>query len=474
MANPTVAAVILAAGGSTRFGAPKQLLPWQGRPLIAHVADMAWMAGLSPVVVVVGAEAEQVMPALAGRDALVLRNYRWQEGMSTSLSLGLAALPSSVEAAVFLPVDQPLVDARFLRSLVAYWRQHDAGIVVPVGREERRGTPVLFAQRFFPELAQLSGDIGGRALFAQYAGDLVTMPVAYPDVLTDVDTPAAYEALLARQATSLEWGAIKGVICDMDGVLWRGETPLPGLHDFFTLLESRHIGYVLATNNASKTPEQYVEKLARMGIVTNTEHVLNSATAAADYLATQAAPGTPVYAIGGPGIREALRSHGFTLTDGDRADYVVVGWDRELTWQKLATATLLIRGGAGFVATNPDRTFPMEDGLVPGNGAQVAALITATDVTPIMAGKPGPLLYERALARMRTSPEETLVIGDRLDTDILGGLRLGMPTALVLSGITQADELPASPIHPDVVFDNLAVLVQAWQDRLQKSHDSPD
>jgi len=462
MSNSPVAAVILAAGGSTRFGAPKQLLPWQGRPLVAHVADMAWMAGLSPVIVVVGAEAEQVTPALAGRDVCVLRNYRWQEGMSTSLGLGVAALPSSVEAAVFLPVDQPLVDARFLRSLMTYWQQHDAGIVVPVGREGRRGTPVLFARRFFAELAQLSGDTGGRALFAQHKDDLVTMPVADPDLLTDVDTPAAYEALLARQATSLEWGAIKGVICDMDGVLWRGETPLPGLHDFFALLESRHLPYVLATNNASKTPDQYVEKLARMGIVTNTEHVLNSATAAADYLATQAAPGTPVYPIGGPGIREALRSHGFTLTEGEHADYVVVGWDRDLTWHKLATATLLIRGGAGFIAANPDRTFPMEDGLVPGNGAQVAALIAATDVTPVMAGKPGPLLYERVLARMGTTPEATLVIGDRLDTDILGGLRLGMPAALLLSGITQPDELPASPIHPDVVFDDLAALVRDW------------
>ncbi len=463
MSNLTIAAVILAAGGSTRFGAPKQLLPWQGRPLIAHVADMAWMAGLSPVVVVVGAEAEQVMPALTGRDVFVLRNYRWQEGMSTSLSLGVAALPSAVEAAVFLPVDQPLVDARFLRSLVAYWQQHGAGIVVPVGREERRGTPVLFARRFFPELAQLSGDIGGRALFARYPDALVTMRVADPDVLTDVDTPAAYEALLARQSSSaVEFGAIKGVICDMDGVLWREDTPLPGLSDFFALLEARRIPYMLATNNSSKTPEQYVEKLARMGIVTNTTHVLNSATAAADYLATQAAPGTPVYAIGGPGVREALRSHGFVLTEGDHADYVVVGWDRDLTWHKLATATLLIRGGAGFIATNPDRTFPLEDGLVPGNGAQVAALITATDVTPVMAGKPGPLLYEWALARMGTSPEETLVIGDRLDTDILGGLRLGMPTALVLSGTTQADELPASPIHPDVIYDDLAALVRVW------------
>ena len=471
MSESTVAAVILAAGGSTRFGAPKQLLPWQGRPLIAHIADMAWTAGLSPVVVVVGAEAEQTVPALAGRDVCVLRNYRWQEGMSTSLSLGVAALPSPVAAAIFLPVDQPLVDARFLRSLVAYWKEHAAGIVIPVGREGRRGTPVLFTRRYFAELANLSGDVGGRALFASYPDDLVTMPVADPDLLVDVDTPAAYEALLARQTTSaaVDFSVVKAVICDMDGVLWRGETALPGLRDFFALLKTRRIKYVLATNNASRTPEQYVEKLAHLGIETNTDHVLNSATAAADYLATQAAPGTPVYAIGGPGTLEALRLHGFALTNGDHADYVVVGWDRELTWKKLATATLLIRGGAGFIAANPDRTFPMEDGLVPGNGAQVAALVTATDVTPVMAGKPGPLLYEGALARMGVTPEETLVIGDRLDTDILGGLRLGVPTALVLSGITHPDELAGSPIHPDVIFEDLAALVRAWDERLQKS-----
>ncbi|MFN2109702.1 MAG: HAD hydrolase-like protein, partial [Anaerolineae bacterium] len=103
------------------------------------------------------------------------------------------------------------------------------------------------------------------------------------------------------------------------------------------------------------------------------------------------------------------------------------------------------------------------------NGAQVAALVTATDVTPVMAGKPGPLLYEGALARMGVTPEETLVIGDRLDTDILGGLRLGVPTALVLSGITHPDELAGSPIHPDVIFEDLAALVRAWDERLQKS-----
>ena len=337
---------------------------------------------------------------------------------------------------------------------------------MPTCDDGQRGTPVLFARRYFPELATLSGDVGGRALFSKYADDLVSMPIADAAVLTDADTPEAYERLQvhAQQISVAQTlGTIRGVICDMDGVLWRGEAPLPGLHDFFALLNERDVNYVLVTNNSSKTPEQYVAKLAELGIESGPEHVLNSALAAADYLTTQALPGATVYPIGGSGVREALRSRGFRLSDGDSADYVVVGWDRDLTWQKLATATLLIRAGAGFIATNPDRTFPMETGLVPGNGAQVGALQIATDVAPAMVGKPAPVLYEQALARMGVAPEETLVIGDRLDTDILGGLRLGMPTALLFSGIARQEELASSPIHPDMVFDDLAALVRTWK-----------
>lgn len=465
MDKPIVAAVILAAGGSARFGKPKQLLPWQGRPLITHVADTAWAAGLSPVIVVLGAEAARITPALAGRDVRIMYNYRWQEGMSTSLALGVAALPADVDAAIFLPVDQPLVTSRFLRSLVTFWEKHRAGIVIPTTHDGHRGSPALFPRRFFPELATLTGDVGGRALFDKYADDLLALPPVNADVLADVDTPEAYARLQAHAedaAPAPMLGAIRGVICDMDGVLWRGDTPLPGLHEFFALLRDRNIHYVLVTNNSSKTQAQYVAKLAKLGIVTGVEHVLNSALAAADYLASQATPRATVYPIGGPGVREALRAKGFRLSDGDHADYVVVGWDRDLTWEKLATAALLIRGGAGFIATNPDRTFPMEDGLVPGNGAQVGALEIATDVVPVMVGKPAPPLYEQAVAQMAVAPEATLVIGDRLDTDILGGLRLGMPTALLLSGTVRSEDLAQSSIQPDMVFDDLAALVRAW------------
>lgn len=466
MPDPIVAAVVLAAGGSTRFGRPKQLLPWQGRPLVAHTVDTAWAAGLEPVVVTLGANAEEIAPALQGHPAQVLYNYRWEAGMSASLAVGLAALPPQVEAALFLPIDQPFIDARFLRALAARWQETRAGIVVPTWEGQRR-SPALFSREFFPALAQLEGDVGGRALFTAHAGRIAELPLDDPLPLADADTPAAYARLCAQaeSATPAELlRPIRAVIVDMDGVLWRGNEALPGLAAFFAFLEARGIAYQLATNNASRTPTQYVEKLARLGVVVSEAQVLNSAQAAADYLATRAAPGAPVYTIGGPGVPAALLSRGFRLAEGPEAEYVVVGWDREVTWSAFAAATRLILAGRPLIGTNPDRTFPTETGPVPGNGAQLALLETATGVRATVVGKPEPHLYRQALARMGAAPETTLVIGDRLDTDILGGLRLGMPTALLLSGLTSREMLAHTAVHPDLVCADLAELVAVWEE----------
>jgi len=466
--EPQIAAVILAAGGSTRFGQPKQLLPWEGRPLVAHVADTAWAAGLTPTVVVLGAAADEIAPALAGRPVQRLFNYRWEAGLSTSLSVGIAALPPEVAAAVFLQVDQPLLTPQFLRGLISRWQQTSAGIVVPAW-EGRRGSPVLFSREFFPALAQLSGDVGGRALLGQYAARVATFPVADPDLLADVDTPAEYERLLALARAhdpARQLAEIRAVICDMDGVLWRGSAPLPGLHEFFAWLEERGIAYQLVTNNASRTPADYIAKLAALGVETTPEHVLNSALAAAAYLAETVGTDVTVYPLGGPGVAAALRQRGFRIAEGQPADYVVVGWNPKVDWGDFAAATRFILAGAGFIGTNPDPTFPTEDGLVPGNGAQLALLETATGVAPTIVGKPEPPLYRQALARMDADPATTLVIGDRLGTDILGGLRLGMPTALLLSGVTSPAQLAASPIHPTLVVDDLAALVRSWQEVL--------
>ncbi len=477
MTNTPVAAVILAAGGSTRYGQPKQLLSWKRRPLIAHIADVAWMAGLDPVIVVVGAAADAITSVLASRPVRVVRNYRWAEGMSSSLSVGIAALPAETEASLFLPVDQPLLTPRLLQQFVDAWRQERPGILIPRTAEGERGTPVLFERSYFAELAMLTGDIGGRALFGRYATEIAQLPVSDSRVLTDIDTPEIYQRLKAEfgaeTATSdPRLSSVRGLICDMDGVLWRGATSLPGIQDFFTLIRELDLAYVLVTNNSSRTPEQYVHKLDEMGVETSADHILNSAVATARYVAEQK-PGASVYAIGAQGVRHALASCGLVCYDAEttqKADFVVVGWDRQLTWQKLATATRLILEGATFVSTNPDRTFPLETSLAPGNGAQTAALQAATGIEPTIVGKPAAPLYRQALERMGTTPETTLVIGDRLDTDILGGVRLGMPTALVLTGISQPEDLQKTPIHPTAVFAGLPDLVKMWSDARRSQH----
>lgn len=472
--NGTVAAVVLAAGGSTRFGQPKQLLSWGGRPLVTHIADTAWSAGLDPVIVVIGSAAESVAPLLAGRPFQVVRNYRWETGVSSSLNVAIAALPPTVEAAIFIPADQPLITPQFLQRCVETWRATKAGIVIPQTRDGSRGNPVLFSREFFAELATLSGDVGGRALFAQYADRIVSVPVTDAQILSDVDTPESFAALrdyAQSGGQDLDLGRgrsprVRGIVCDMDGVLWRGTSPLPGLQDFFSLIRDLGLEHMMVTNNSSNTPAQYVRKLAGMGVATTEEHVLNSAVATAHYVAEQK-PGATVYALGGAGVMEAMHLGGFTVVDGDASqpvDFVVMGWDRELTWRKLAVATRYILSGAPLIATNPDLTFPLEEGvLAPGNGAQVAALEAATGTQAVIVGKPAPLLYQQALRQMGTTPDETLVIGDRLDTDILGGIRLGMPTALVLTGISCRDDLDQSPIRPTAVFDDLPALVHAWR-----------
>jgi len=466
-----IAGVVLAAGGSTRFGATKQLLDWNGVPLVAHVTDNALAAGLEPVIVVLGHAAEKVHAALGNRPVRVAVNWRWQEGLSTSVRIGTALVPLAADGALFLQCDQPLANPHLLRRLVA--RFYDAACRAVYTRHDgQQRTPVLFARSLFPELSGISGDEGGRSIIARHAAEAVAVAVDDPDLVADIDIPRDYRRLKARAASRVESGSdatqtglagIRHLIVDMDGVLWRGDKPLPGLQDFFTFVKDRDIGFVLATNNASKTPEQYVDKLAQFDIHAPAEVIVTSAQATAAYLEQRAPQGTPLFFIGGKGLRDALLEQGFDLTDGD-ARYVVVGWDPDLRWETLAKATLMIRGGAGFIGTNPDKTFPREDGLVPGNGAQLAALEAASGVEPVIIGKPSPWLYREAMRRMGAEAETTAVIGDRLDTDIAGGLRVGLFTILLLSGITSEEELSSSPERPHQVYAHLEELLRKWRD----------
>ena len=465
-----VAGVVLAAGDSTRVGKPKQLLDWGGTPLITHAARTAIAAGLSPVVVVLGCEAEAVSAAVRGLPVQLSMNWRWKDGMSTSVQTGLAALSPSVEAAVFLPCDQPLITPNHLRLMTASFLEASARIVYS-SHAGQRSSPTLFERSLFEELASVTGDQGGRALIEQHAQDSVAVETANPEMLADIDTVEEYNRLwqetfgAASSSTTRQQvpNRIRHLIIDMDGVLWRGEQPIEGLEAFFEMASDKKIGFVLATNNASRTPESYVRKLSQFGVDIPAECILTSAQAAAAYLGDQAPPGAPVYALGMEGLREALLERGFRLVE-EGAEYVVVGWTVDLSWQQLAAATVQIRQGARFIGTNPDVTFPSEAGLMPGNGAVLAALEAATGIQPVVVGKPHPHLYQEAMLRMAGSPKNTAVIGDRLDTDIAGGARMGMFTILVLSGISTTDDQGSWSVKPDLVCSDIGELTRIWSE----------
>jgi len=247
----------------------------------------------------------------------------------------------------------------------------------------------------------------------------------------------------------------------MDGVLYRESDPMPGLVGFFDALRRRGIRFVLATNNSTRTPEQYVAKMAGMGVSITPADLITSAQATAAYLRQIARPGAPLYAIGQDGLTVALLEAGFVL-QAHHAEFVVVGMDMGLTYDKLKTATLLIRGGAQFIGTNPDATLPTPEGQAPGAGALLAAVQTASGVAPTVIGKPAPTMFQQAMARLGATPADTAALGDRLETDILAAQRTGIPSLLVLSGATDRALLATSSIQPDLVFEDIADLQQKW------------
>jgi 4-nitrophenyl phosphatase len=252
---------------------------------------------------------------------------------------------------------------------------------------------------------------------------------------------------------------LEGFVVDMDGVLWRGPEPMRGLVAFFDVLGRRGLPYVLATNNSTSSIGQYVDKLARFGVHVPRERIVTSAYATADFL-LEREPGAPVYMIGEEGLEEALESRGFRLTTDD-AHFVVVGLDRGITYQKLATAMDLIEKGARFIGTNPDRTLPTPDGLRPGAGTMLAAIAAASGVEPLIVGKPEGPMIQQALRVLGTDRERTAMVGDRLETDILGGKKAEIKTILVLSGVTRCEELIESDIQPDWVLDDIGALAAA-------------
>ena len=252
---------------------------------------------------------------------------------------------------------------------------------------------------------------------------------------------------------------ISGLILDMDGVLWRGHEPFPGLAGLFQRLQDLQIHYAFATNNSSTHPDKVRERLKSIGIVAPPGSVITSSVVLAELLIRKFPKGGPVYIIGEAGLEEILNEKGFHHSN-QNAIAVIVGLDRSLTYQKLSDATLLIRAGVPFYGTNPDKTYPTPHGLTPGAGSILAAIQAATGFSPILAGKPHPEIIRVCLAHLQTNPCETLVVGDRLDTDILSGINAGCPTGLVMTGVTTRSELEISPIKPDLTAEDIHSLIE--------------
>ncbi len=257
---------------------------------------------------------------------------------------------------------------------------------------------------------------------------------------------------------------IKALILDMDGVIWKSDSPIGDLPRTFARIRERGLKFVFATNNGTKTPEEHRQKLSSLGVEVDSSQVVTSALAVAHMLdATRKYPrGTKLFMIGGQGVREALLEKGFELLsteDAPSAQAVVMGLDRTVNFEKVVEATLLVRSGVPFYATNTDRTFPTSRGEIPGAGAWLSVVITATGVEPIVAGKPFPTMMEFSLERLGTSREETLVVGDRLETDIASGQAAGCPTAAVLSGVSTREQVEAWKPSPTLVAESLAELV---------------
>jgi 4-nitrophenyl phosphatase len=263
---------------------------------------------------------------------------------------------------------------------------------------------------------------------------------------------------------------IRTFLLDGDGVLYEEDRPFPGINRFFDLLEERGIQWALLTNNSTKSVDAFREHLAKFNVMTVNEQVFTSSSVLGDMLVDRFGEGAPIYVIGERGLKETLRRAGLTIHyDNDtpeKVTAVVAAIDRQLTYYKLQVATRLIRGGAAFFTTNTDRTLPTPEGHIPGSGAVVASLVASTDVTPIVMGKPEPTMYHVALEKLGADPATTAAVGDRLETDILGGIRAGIKTIFVLGGAGKMEELQQVDYAPDLIVDNIAALT----DQLEREH----
>jgi 4-nitrophenyl phosphatase len=262
---------------------------------------------------------------------------------------------------------------------------------------------------------------------------------------------------------------VRAVLFDMDGVIYVGKQPLPGVRELLSYLDATDRRWMFVTNNAGMTSAQFTAKLQDMGFAVPPERILGSSEATAQWLRTQVAqhgwPDGKVIVLGMEGLRAALCNQAFELTaDPAAAAYAVAGIHTELTYRELSDVTLAIRAGARFIGTNGDRTLPSERGQVPGAGSILALLEAATDVKPIVIGKPNAPMFEIALQRLGVTPSQTLMVGDRYETDIAGAQTLGMTTAAVLTGVHTREMFERQAWPPDFIVPGLSELLAKFRE----------
>ena len=256
---------------------------------------------------------------------------------------------------------------------------------------------------------------------------------------------------------TIDFNAKRGFICDMDGVIYHGNRVLPGVVEFIDWLHREHKEFLFLTNNSGSTPLELQQKLARLGLDVSAEHFYTSALATAAFLKEQA-PGCSVYAIGEAGLLNALYDAGITMNDVN-PDYVVMGEGKSYSLESLTRAVNLVQRGAKLIGANSDVSGPIEDGIAPACRALVAPIEMATGKQAYFCGKPNPLMMRTGLNLLGCHSAEAVMVGDRMDTDVISGMESGMSTVLVLSGVTDRQTMEQFAYRPTVVLEGVGDIV---------------
>lgn len=251
----------------------------------------------------------------------------------------------------------------------------------------------------------------------------------------------------------------KAYLIDLDGTMYKGNEEIDGAAQFISYLNDQNIPHLYVTNNSTKEPEEVAAKLNTMGIVAQADEVVTSALATAEFIEEES-PGATVYMLGGSGLSNALTAHGLVLKDDEFVDYVVIGLDEQVTYEKLSTATLGVRNGAKFISTNQDVSIPKERGFLPGNGAITSVVSVSTGVQPIFIGKPEPIIMNKALEILELDHSDVAMVGDLYDTDIMSGINVDIDTIHVQTGVTTKEEIENKSVPPTYTFKDLNEVIK--------------